>query len=135
MPQVILLTVKSCEFDAGSNMTNPMGFMIRVVADQAGSVTNLRMYFYMPNADTPKLLGWRALHDGALVLMLQRRDFAKYILMLDQVKAVYIRVVLEGPNDDIIAFDLSTTHFPPEDRQRKVEESDAAELKKLTTKP
>ena len=133
MPQILLLTVKSYELDGGTETGNEGGLMIRVTAEQGGSAENIQMYFYGPDEYIPEFIGYRNEFNGALVLILQRRDFANYALLLDQAKAAYIRVVLKD-NDEISAFHLSTARFPAEDQRRKFSETDAAEFKKRTTK-
>src|SRR6185295_11261927 len=120
MSQTLLLTVDRYECDAGSNTTNPLGFMIRLQTQQD---ERFRIYFGSVEDPVPKLLGWRA-SDGALVVFLQRRDYASYVLLLDQVKAAYIKVMLVD-SEDITRFELSSAQFPADTR---LDESDVSEF-------
>ena len=123
MSQTLLLTVDRYEFDAGSNTTNPMGFMIRIQTQQDET---FRIYFGPVEDPIPRLLGWRA-SDGALVVFLQRRDYASYVLLLDQAKAPYILVTLVDSDDgeDITRFELSSAEFTADTR---LQELDLAEF-------
>jgi hypothetical protein len=131
MDHTLLLTVKSYEFDAGSNTTNPLGFMIRILTQED---ERLGIYFGSVEDPVPKLLGWRA-SDGALVVFLQRRDYASYVLLLDQVKAAYIKVMLvdsEDGGEDITRFELSSAQFPADTR---LGESDVSEFNRRAARP
>tara|TARA_R110002073_G_scaffold96276_2_gene222582 strand:- start:4379 stop:4777 length:399 start_codon:yes stop_codon:yes gene_type:complete len=128
MPQTLLLTVRSHVIEAGTNTTNPMGLRIRINANHDGSEQHLRLYFFDPDTSQPGYVGGRA-SDGALVLFLQRRDFSKYLLSLDQAGATNILVQLED-DDNITAFYMSTEPFV----RRSLEESDFAEYRKRTAK-
>jgi len=111
MSQTITLTLRSYDITAGTNSINPMGFVIRLFAFNDAGDQNLRLHFFSADAGTPTNLGFRA-SDNALALFLQRRDFASYVLALDQARATHIQVQIEDNNDTVIGFDLSTVSFP-----------------------
>lgn len=129
MAQTLLLTVKSYEFVAGVNTTNPLGYRMKISTQQD---ERLRMYFYSPDVAKPTLIGWRAF-DGALVLFLRPRDYDSLVLLLDQAKATYIRFILEGNagDEDIQSFELSSAPFPSD---MQLQESDASEFDKRAAK-
>lgn len=125
MDQTILLTVKSYEFDAGVNQINPLGYRMRISTKED---ERFRMYFFSPDEAVPKLVGWRAL-DGALVLFLRPRDYDSFVLLLDQAKATYIKVMLVGKDgdEDITLFELSSAPFLAD---TQLEDSDRSEFEK-----
>ena len=118
MAQTLLLNVSSYEFTAGVNTTNPLGYGMKISTRQD---ERLRAYFYSPDVATPQLVGWRA-SDGALVLFLRPRDYDSCVLLLDQAKAAYIKVILND-DEDITLFELGSAPFPVDTR---LQESDAA---------
>lgn len=122
MPETLLLTVGNHAVEAGTNTKNIMGLQIRVTANHGGSEEVLRLYFYHSDVAQPKSLGWRAAHDGALVLFLQRRDFTKYLLTLNQAEAANALVQFDD-DENITAFRVNTERFAP----RSIEDSDFAE--------
>lgn len=110
MPQTLFFTLRSYDLTAGTNTTNPMGNVIRMFAFNTAGDQEFRLHMFMDDVDQPTKLGFRA-SDNAFAYFLQRRDFASYVLMLDQAKATHIKVDIGDDNDSLLGLEIATIPF------------------------